>query len=49
MFGIEERFLDVGDHAQPVALWMLWMLGQQAVDSFRLLANVVSLFELEKR
>jgi hypothetical protein len=49
VLGIEERFLDVGDHTQPVAFWVLWVLGQQAVDSFRLLAHVVSLFELEKR
>ena len=49
VLGIEERFLDVGDHTQPIAFWVLWVLGQQAVNSLRLLAHVVSLFELEKR
>jgi hypothetical protein len=47
VLGIEECFLDVGDHTQPVAFWVLWVLGQQAVDSFRLFAHDVSRLRLK--
>jgi hypothetical protein len=47
VLGIEECFLDVGDHTQPVAFWVLWVFGQQAVDSFRLFAHDVSRLRLK--